>query len=68
MSQQFEYEFEQVETTRGLWGRRSTYYQEIIRRRAAEGWRFVDAFAPSVGWNGLAFKVDLIFERPVGGR
>lgn len=66
MTQRFEYEFEQVKTTQGFWGRRSDEYQDVIRRRAAEGWRFVQAYAPSIGIEGYAFKVDLIFERPIG--
>ena len=40
-------------------------YREIIRRYAAQSWRFVQAFAPPVFGNGLAEYIDLIFEKEI---
>ena len=38
-------------------------YMETVERYARMGWRFVQAFAPSVGSYGTSRYVDLIFER-----
>ena len=38
---------------------------ETVERYARMGWRFVQAFAPSVGSYGTSRYVDLIFERVV---
>lgn len=40
-------------------------YREVICRYAAQGWRFVQAFAPPVGGYGSARYVDLIFEKEI---
>ncbi len=40
-------------------------YREVIRRYAEQGWRFVQAFAPSVYGHGLSEYIDLIFEKEI---
>ena len=39
-------------------------YQEIVEEHAAEGWRLVQIFAPSVGRVGAAKYYEIILERP----
>jgi hypothetical protein len=66
MSQRFEYKFERVKAYKSsFWGGFSDSYQELIVQRAAEGWRFVQVFAPSIGIYGTSPEADLIFERPL---
>ena len=40
-------------------------YEDIIREYAANGWRLVQVFAPSVGTSGMSKYFDIIFEREV---
>ena len=66
MPQRFEYKF--VRIGEGwLSVRRSAAdtYQDLVVQHAAEGWRLVQVFAPSVGLYGHAKHYELIFERPV---
>lgn len=65
--QRFEYEF--VRLGEGWLSRAKEAeqtYQETIRKRAREGWRLVQVFAPGTGIYGVAKYYELIFERPVG--
>ncbi|MBT8379069.1 MAG: DUF4177 domain-containing protein [Ignavibacteria bacterium] len=64
----YEYEFVRVEGKKGIFTinvAESSEYQRIIREYAAEGWRFVQIFAPAVEDFGAACNADLIFERKV---
>ena len=66
MPQQYEYKFVRIgegwmEVRRS--GRDN--YQKVIHEHAAEGWRLVQIFAPSIGLYGAAKYYELIFERPV---
>ncbi len=40
-------------------------YREVINRYADDGWRFVQAFAPSIYGHGLSKYIDLIFEKEI---
>ena len=63
------YEFERVECT-GVEGYRlfggvglaTVDHQEIIRKRAAEGWRFA-GWVPVTQIEGFIKTIDLVFER-----
>ena len=59
-----EYEFEQMEYTSGLFSLYldTTGYQEIIRKRAAQGWRFA-GWIPMTQAQGFIKTIDLVFER-----
>lgn len=68
MRQQYEYEFERVKILKGFILTRFTdAYKPVIERRAQEGWRLVQIFAPSVGPYGSTPFAELVFERPYGG-
>ena len=43
-------------------------YRNEIDRHAREGWRFVQALAPSVGLRGHSNDADLILEKPLTGK
>lgn len=67
MQQRFEYKF--VRLGEGLLGAKSSAekeYQQAVHRHAAEGWRLVQVFAPSMGVDGWAKYYELVLERPVG--
>ncbi|MDF1811913.1 MAG: DUF4177 domain-containing protein [Verrucomicrobiales bacterium] len=65
-NQNFEYHFESLKIETNFWGDKiSTDYRETIHRFAADGWRFVQAYAPATGADGRSCYVELIFERPV---
>jgi len=38
-------------------------YQRVVHQHAAEGWRLVQVFAPSIGAYGSSTFFELIFER-----
>ena len=60
-----EYEFEQVESTGNGFSLflETVGYREIIRKRAADGWRFA-GWVPETQWTGGSFRtIDLVFER-----
>ena len=60
----FEYSFVTVELRNGFMRKRPAEdYQEIIRSKALEGWRFVQIFAPAIAGYGMAASYELIFER-----
>ncbi|MEM6313476.1 MAG: DUF4177 domain-containing protein [Planctomycetota bacterium] len=40
-------------------------YQEVVRRRARDGWRLVQVFAPGLFASGRPQQFELIFERLV---
>lgn len=63
-----EYEFESVPSDRGVFvGKTPERYRDIIRQRAAEGWRYA-GWIPSKQLNGGIMEIDLIFEREQGGQ
>jgi len=64
----YEYKFVRVEGKKGIFTINiadSAEYQRIINEHAAEGWRFIQIFAPAVEGLGSASDADLIFERKV---
>ena len=61
-----EYEFESVPASRGVFVGKTLGYQEVILRRAAEGWRYA-GWIPSQQVDGSITEIDLIFEREQGG-
>ena len=69
MATKYEYKFVTVKLITGFLGGMTSeigegYRQDIIEN-AKEGWRFVQAFAPSVGKVGTSLYADLIFEREI---
>jgi len=66
VAREWEYKFVSVKLKGGwLTGRAKPEYRETIVEHAQDGWRFVQAFAPSVGGVGESGYADLIFEREV---
>ncbi len=70
-----EYEFETVScdgasgwSPFGGVGLETAGHQEIIRRRAAEGWRYAGCIPRSQRAGGFIETVDLVFEREREGR
>ena len=66
MKQKYEYKF--VRLGEGWLNAKSSAsreYQDEVKRHAAEGWRFVQVFAPGLGVYGAAKYFELIFEREV---
>ena len=58
----YEYAYEEVEWQGfALW--REQAHQDIIARRAADGWRFVGVIPSSMYSNGSWHVADLVFER-----
>ena len=57
-----EYEFERVDCT-GSGGYSFLGHQEIIRKRAAEGWRFAGWIPVTQRAGGFIETIDLVFER-----
>ncbi len=67
MAENYEYNFISVELKGGFFsGKPKGNYRDIINEQAQHGWRFVQAFAPPVGYDGMAAAVDLVFERVKG--
>ncbi|MEO1497285.1 MAG: DUF4177 domain-containing protein [Planctomycetota bacterium] len=69
--QRYEYDFVRVKLrskTFSLTKVAERDYRQIIAERAAEGWRFVQVFAPGLSLYGDPWHFELIFERPVGGQ
>jgi hypothetical protein len=61
----YEYKFFKIELKAGIRTKMPKQeYHEVIERHAAEGWRFVQLFAPSTSGFGEATYFELIFERP----
>ena len=60
-----EYAFEQVESTGNGFSLflETVGYQEIIRKRAAEGWRFAGRVPATQRAGGFIETIDLVFER-----
>lgn len=66
-----EYEFEEIWCDEGkrTWGplggfsMDSTAHQEVIRRRAAEGWRYVGFLPKRQRAAGFLEIIDMVFER-----
>lgn len=63
----FEYKFVRVRVAGGVFAGHfdTTPYRREIENHARRGWRFVQAFAPSVSTYGRGVDADLIFEREV---
>lgn len=59
-----EYAFHSVHTGNFI-GASSEEHQEIIRRYAAEGWRYVGFIPTFMNDNGKLKDMDLVFERDV---
>ena len=57
-----EYAFETVAADRGFFVGKTKGHQEIIARRAAEGWRYA-GWIPTQQVNGSIAVMDLVFER-----
>lgn len=63
------YEFERVECAAGGYslfggvGLETDGHRDIIRRRAAEGWRFAGCIPASQRAGGFIENLDLVFER-----
>lgn len=62
-----EYEFETVAADRGFFVGKTLGHQDIIRRRAEDGWRYA-GYIPTKQVNGGVFEIDLIFEREQEGQ
>ncbi len=66
MKKNYEYKFVSVKIKGGFFsGKVSEDYRQHILQHARDGWRFVQAFAPSVGPYGVTGAADLIFEREI---
>ncbi len=60
----YEYKFVSVKLRGGYFsGKANEDYRKDIIVHARDGWRFIQAFAPSVGAYGTSSAADLIFER-----
>ena len=59
-----EYDFVRIGLRRGiLYSEPEADYKEVIRQKAAEGWTFVQIFAPSIAGEGTASFYELIFRK-----
>lgn len=63
-----EYEFETVAADRGFFVGKTLGHQDIIRRRAAEGWRYAGWLPTKQVGHGHITEIELIFERERGGQ
>jgi len=62
----YEYKFVEIELKNSLAKLKpKENYQAIVHEHAAEGWRLVQIFAPSIASYGTAAFYELIFERSV---
>lgn len=62
----YEYEFVRLEARQFRWAGRTVddaEWQDLVKRYAADGWRLVQIFAPSISSYGRAKFYDVIFER-----
>lgn len=60
----YEYDFVEIRLKTGWKGRQPQEdYREVIARRARDGWRLVQIFAPPVAGYGAAVSYELVFER-----
>jgi hypothetical protein len=63
----FKYKFEKIRLKGGWWTSIPTQDDHgLIERHAAEGWRFVQVFAPAIAGYGKPTYFELIFEKPAG--
>ena len=58
-----EYEFETVPANKGFFIGETRGHREIVRRRAAEGWRYAGFIPTRQGGYGAIIEIDLVFER-----
>ena len=60
-----EYEFEEIacDEVCGFYLREAAAHREVIRRRAAEGWRFAGFVPKRQRAGGFIETIDLVFER-----
>lgn len=58
------YEYEEV-VMNGLFGSHTVAHQNVINRRAAEGWRYVGYIPLEENGHGVTQAIDLIFEKDV---
>ena len=59
----YTYEYERI-YVRGFIRLETKEYEEVIARRAEDGWRYA-GLIPAVGANGALTEMDLIFEKEV---
>ena len=59
------YEYERL-LYEGVFTSKLEAHREVIDRRAAEGWRYVDSISVRET-NGVSIAIDLIFEKDVTG-
>jgi len=60
----YEYKFVKVDLGMSMFeSKPKEDYQDVIHKHAAEGWRFIQIFAPSTKGYGSAAYFELIFER-----
>ncbi len=57
-----EYEFVTVPSAKGVFLGKTEGHRNIIRQKAAEGWRYM-GWVPSKQASGFITELDLIFER-----
>ena len=43
-------------------------HHRLIKQHASQGWRLVQVFSPSVGYQGCSAYFEIIFEKPRSGR
>jgi len=61
----YEYKFIRIDLKTGFSKMKpSEDYHEVIREQAEEGWRFVQAFAPTLSFHPNPTYIEMIFERP----
>ena len=59
-----EYDFVRIGLQRGiLYSEPEADYKEVIRQKSAEGWEFIQIFAPSIAGEGTASYFELIFKK-----
>lgn len=61
----YEYEFVKIELGGVFVSKPKQNYQEIIKKYAANGWKFKQIFAPATAGYGSAAYFELIFERKI---
>ena len=60
----YEYKFEKLELKTGFWEMKpSVDYHAVIKKYTAEGWRFLQIFAPATSAHPNSSYFELIFER-----
>lgn len=63
MTEEYEYEIIRIRKKGVLNVELEEDYREIIKKKAREGWRLVQIFAPPIDGYGVIKFADLIFER-----